>query len=158
MNTEATGGICRAICVPKKTEPVFFSRQKLFLCRKCRPKPRSCQRNFRLYRTRFPFTVALGEPKTIFSVTNDEGEIFQGFLELVGPQKTSSLDNTAPSLAEQPPVVVGTYPASGSRDIPAGETEIRVRFSKPMQVESMSWSMAWGKFQAGNRRLAALPQ
>ena len=46
-------------------------------------------------------------------------------------------------LAQQPPVVVETFPASGSQDVPPGETEIRVRFSKPMTDDSWSWSTAW---------------
>ena len=45
--------------------------------------------------------------------------------------------------AQQPPVVVETFPLSGARDVPSGETEIRVRFSKPMEDGSWSWSTAW---------------
>ncbi len=47
------------------------------------------------------------------------------------------------TLASQPPVVVETFPASGASDVPAGETEIRVRFSQPMTDGSWSWSTAW---------------
>jgi hypothetical protein len=32
-----------------------------------------------------PFNVVLGEPKLIFSITNGPGDVYQGFLELVGP-------------------------------------------------------------------------
>jgi len=32
-----------------------------------------------------PISVVLGQPKLLFSTTNDTGEIYQGFLELVGP-------------------------------------------------------------------------
>jgi hypothetical protein len=46
-------------------------------------------------------------------------------------------------LAEQPPVVVETFPVSGARDVAPGETDIRVRFSKPMTDGSWSWSTAW---------------
>jgi len=46
-------------------------------------------------------------------------------------------------LAEQPPVVVETFPVSGARDVAPGITEIRVRFSKPMAAGSWSWSTAW---------------
>ena len=46
-------------------------------------------------------------------------------------------------LAEQPPVVVEAFPVSGARDVAPGETEIRVRFSKPMADGSWSWSTAW---------------
>jgi hypothetical protein len=47
------------------------------------------------------------------------------------------------TFAEQPPVVVETFPVSGTRDAPPGETEIRVRFSKPMTDGSWSWCTAW---------------
>ncbi len=47
------------------------------------------------------------------------------------------------TLAEQPPVVVETFPVSGARDVAPGEAEIRVRFSKPMTDGSWSWSTAW---------------
>jgi serine/threonine protein kinase len=46
-------------------------------------------------------------------------------------------------LTEQPPVVVETFPVSGARDVEPGQTEIRVRFSKPMTDGSWSWSTAW---------------
>ena len=46
-------------------------------------------------------------------------------------------------LAEQPPVVVETFPKSGARDVPPGEMEIRVRFSKTMMDGTWSWSSAW---------------
>jgi hypothetical protein len=44
---------------------------------------------------------------------------------------------------EQPPVVVETHPVSGAVDVPAGETEVRVRFSKKMTGHSWSWVTAW---------------
>jgi len=50
-----------------------------------------------------------------------------------------------PTLAEQPPVIVETFPISGARDVLPGETEIRVRFSKPMVDKSWSWSSVWEK-------------
>ncbi len=57
-------------------------------------------------------------------------------------QKISSA--TAPrTLSAQPPVVVETVPVSGARDVVPDETEIRVRFSKPMTDGSWSWSTAW---------------
>ena len=51
--------------------------------------------------------------------------------------------NTVQTLAEQPPVIVETWPISGARDVHPGETEIRVRFSKEMADGSWSWSTAW---------------
>src|SRR5262249_3039531 len=47
------------------------------------------------------------------------------------------------TLIEQPPVVVETIPVSGAQDIPAGESEIRVRFNKQMMDRTWSWSSAW---------------
>ena len=55
----------------------------------------------------------------------------------------ASSGNEETLLAEQPPVVVETLPVSGARDVEAGETEIRVRFSKEMMDQSWSWSTAW---------------
>ena len=58
-------------------------------------------------------------------------------------QPPTELSPAAVMLAQQPPVVVETFPVAGTRNVPAGETEIRVRFSKPMQDGSWSWSTAW---------------
>jgi serine/threonine protein kinase len=52
-------------------------------------------------------------------------------------------DRDAPALNALPPVVVQTEPASGTRGIAPGITEIRVRFSKPMTDQSWSWTTAW---------------
>ncbi|HTX22223.1 MAG TPA: protein kinase [Candidatus Aquilonibacter sp.] len=55
-----------------------------------------------------------------------------------------SMENNADQvLAEQPPVVVETFPVSGARDVAPGVTEIRVRFSRPMTDGSWSWATAW---------------
>jgi hypothetical protein len=35
-----------------------------------------------------PFDVVLGKPALIFSITNGPDDIFQGFIELVGPTNT----------------------------------------------------------------------
>ncbi len=51
--------------------------------------------------------------------------------------------DTAQTLAEQPPVVVETWPVSGARDVEPGVVEIRVRFSKEMADGGWSWSTAW---------------
>jgi hypothetical protein len=55
----------------------------------------------------------------------------------------SSAEIAAQTLAEQPPIVVETFPVSGAREVEPGVTEIRVRFSKPMADGSWSWSTAW---------------
>jgi hypothetical protein len=65
------------------------------------------------------------------------------FEDLSANTADSILEQPTHLLAEQPPVVVETSPISGARDIPAGATEIRVRFSKPMQDGSWSWATAW---------------
>ena len=128
---------------PQKKQAGILQPPKIISMQEMQAQAKVLSAQLQALQDEVSFTVALGKPKTIFSVTNGEGEIFQGFLELVGPQKTPSLDNAVPTLAEQPPVVVGTYPTSGARDVPPGETEIRVRFSKAMQDGSWSWSTAW---------------
>lgn len=37
-----------------------------------------------------PLNVALSKPKLIFSITNGPGDVYQGFLELVGPETATS--------------------------------------------------------------------
>jgi serine/threonine protein kinase/heme/copper-type cytochrome/quinol oxidase subunit 2 len=59
------------------------------------------------------------------------------------PQTTGLSQVDANILAEQPPVVVETFPVSGARDVAPGDTEIRVRFSKDMMDGGWSWSTAW---------------
>ena len=44
---------------------------------------------------------------------------------------------------EAAPVVIKTVPAAGAKDVPAGEYEIRITFSKEMKNESWSWCPAW---------------
>jgi hypothetical protein len=58
-------------------------------------------------------------------------------------KEDAALADASQILANQPPVVVETFPISGARDIEPGETEIRVRFSKGMADGSWSWSTAW---------------
>ena len=41
------------------------------------------------------------------------------------------------------PVVVKTMPEAGTKDVPPGEYEIKVTFSKEMMDKSWSWSTAW---------------
>ncbi|HZT23956.1 MAG TPA: Ig-like domain-containing protein [Verrucomicrobiae bacterium] len=42
-----------------------------------------------------------------------------------------------------PPVVVKTVPEAGSTNVPPGEFEIRITFSKEMTDQSWSWGTAW---------------
>lgn len=41
------------------------------------------------------------------------------------------------------PVVVKTIPEAGKKDVPPGEMEIKVTFSKEMTDQSWSWTGAW---------------
>jgi len=63
--------------------------------------------------------------------------------KLVQQKENVSVEKENQLLAEQPPVVVETFPVSGARDVAPGDVEIRVRFSKPMTDGSWSWSSAW---------------
>ena len=40
-------------------------------------------------------------------------------------------------------VVVKTVPVAGSKDVPPGESEVKITFSKEMTDQSWSWSTAW---------------
>ncbi|MCL2641006.1 MAG: Ig-like domain-containing protein, partial [Phycisphaerales bacterium] len=46
-------------------------------------------------------------------------------------------------IASMPPVVVKTVPEAGATNVPPGEVEIRVTFSKEMRDKSWSWATAW---------------
>ena len=41
------------------------------------------------------------------------------------------------------PVVIKTVPEAGTKDVPPGEYEIKVTFSKEMTDQSWSWATAW---------------
>jgi serine/threonine protein kinase len=58
-------------------------------------------------------------------------------------EKEGQTKEAAPIIDEQPPVVVETFPVSGTRDVAPGDMEIRVRFSKDMMDGDWSWSTAW---------------
>ncbi len=59
------------------------------------------------------------------------------------PLPSSSAEDNGQTVAGLPPVVVETWPVSGTRDVEPGVAEIRVRFSKEMADGSWSWSTAW---------------
>jgi len=61
-----------------------------------------------------------------------------GALCQFAPQTTRAQD--IDSIA---PVVVKTVPEAGTKDVPPGEFEIKVTFSKQMTDQSWSWSTAW---------------
>jgi hypothetical protein len=50
--------------------------------------------------------------------------------------RAQDIDNFAP-------VVVKTVPEAGSKDVPPGEYEVRITFSKEMADQSWSWCTAW---------------
>ena len=41
------------------------------------------------------------------------------------------------------PVVVKTVPEAGAKDVPSGEFEVKITFSKEMTDQSWSWTSAW---------------
>jgi len=41
------------------------------------------------------------------------------------------------------PVVVKTVPEAGTKDVPPGEFEVKITFSKEMTDQSWSWATAW---------------
>ena len=57
-----------------------------------------------------------------------------GALVVVG--RAQDIDSIAP-------VVVKTVPEAGTKDVPPGEYEIKITFSKEMSDGSWSWSSAW---------------
>jgi hypothetical protein len=50
--------------------------------------------------------------------------------------RAQDIDNFAP-------VVVKTVPEAGSKDVPPGEYEVKITFSKEMADQSWSWCSAW---------------
>jgi hypothetical protein len=49
----------------------------------------------------------------------------------------------AQDIDSTPPVVIKTVPESGTTDVPPGEIEIRVTFSKEMTDRTWSWASVW---------------
>ena len=87
---------------------------------------------------------ALARVKELERMTTEEPNAPADLREAKALEKSDiAAAETSPILAEQPPVVVETFPVSGARDVAPGITEIRVRFSKPMADGSWSWSTAW---------------
>jgi hypothetical protein len=50
--------------------------------------------------------------------------------------RAQDIDNFAP-------VVIKTVPEAGSKDVPPGEFEVKITFSKEMADQSWSWATAW---------------
>ena len=50
--------------------------------------------------------------------------------------QAQNIDNFAP-------VVVKTVPEAGSKDVPPGDFEVKITFSKEMADQSWSWATAW---------------
>jgi hypothetical protein len=90
------------------------------------------------------FINPTGQNNLFMGLTFDgQNLIAVGFNHNVWATHVSTTEMDDQTLFEQPPVVVETFPVSGARDVPPGEAEIRVRFSKPMTGGSWSWSTAW---------------
>jgi len=69
--------------------------------------------------------------------------ILSGLLSISGERYLNGQEKSNQNLTEQPPVVVETWPISGSRDVESGVIEMRVRFSKEMRDHSWSLCAAW---------------
>jgi hypothetical protein len=89
-----------------------------------------------------PITGLPGNPSFPTGISNQivSLEEQKALLEMQKAKFAWAKENAQSILEQQPPVVVETFPASGSREVTPGVTEIRVRFSKPMQDDSWSWS------------------
>jgi hypothetical protein len=57
--------------------------------------------------------------------------------------RVAASDSRAQDIDSMAPVVVKTVPEAGSQNVPPGEYEIKVKFSKKMTDHSWSWSTAW---------------
>jgi len=55
----------------------------------------------------------------------------------------SGITLCAQDIGAMAPVVVKTFPESGSKDVSPGVVEIKVKFSKEMRDGSWSWATAW---------------
>jgi hypothetical protein len=62
---------------------------------------------------------------------------------LVGFAGLIAVNSRGEDIDMMPPVVVKAVPEAGSKNVPAGEMEIKVTFSKEMKNGSWSWSTAW---------------
>jgi hypothetical protein len=109
--------------------------------------PRLADKNF-VAQTRQLIEILVGSNRKIDAEKiHDEALAVLNVPELQSAVSDAELkiqnSNAVQTLAEQPPVVVETWPVSGARDVEAGVAEIRVRFSKGMADGSWSWSTAW---------------
>ena len=67
-----------------------------------------------------------------------------GLLTLIGGASGDANSDSGVSLASAPPVVVHTFPESGTDGVDPTITDIKVTYSKDMMDHSWSWS-TWGK-------------
>jgi hypothetical protein len=65
------------------------------------------------------------------------------FLLIGAACQFAPLTSRAQDLDSIAPVVVKTVPEAGTKDVAAGEFEIKITFSKEMKDQSWSWSSAW---------------
>ena len=67
-------------------------------------------------------------------------EALQQLAAELSAEKQAAADRAGTLLASVPPVVVHSFPQTGSTDVDPAITEIRVTYSKPMVDRSWSWS------------------
>ncbi|HEX9045574.1 MAG TPA: hypothetical protein VF988_00990, partial [Verrucomicrobiae bacterium] len=70
------------------------------------------------------------------------GVIFSG-KALAAPSAPPEAKSSPSGLGDFPPVIIKTVPEAGSMDVPAGEYEVKITFSKEMTDQSWSWVAAW---------------
>jgi HEAT repeat protein len=97
------------VLVPKPMQPGQRQRtaQELMSNAIAWPKQRAAQQaglqaQFQELQDQGPIPVVLGEPKLVFSITNGAGELYQGFLELVGAAGPASTITPAAPQATRP--------------------------------------------------------
>jgi len=100
-----------------------------------------------------PISIVLGQPKLVFSITNDLNNVFQGFLELVGPGTTSRQEIppsgveplVLPPPAIMPPAAVPPPPAGivrPTRALPNRQTDSALTPEGQMAIIEMERTKA----------------
>lgn len=103
----------RPIIVTPGQRPALLSPRKPLSFAEMETQRNVLQSQLQELQDQGPIQVTLGAPKQIFSVTNASGEVFQGFLELVGPGTlTSSTTQAAPATEapSEPPIPLAEPP------------------------------------------------
>ncbi|HUC85248.1 MAG TPA: Ig-like domain-containing protein [Candidatus Acidoferrales bacterium] len=77
-----------------------------------------------------------------FFMVNDDAKTAE-YVGAFNQQSSSPGSSAAINLDSLAPVVVKTVPEAGSKDVPPGEFEVKITFSKEMADGSWSWCTAW---------------